>query len=127
MAYQLASLARLVLERLRLSAGTSLAGAAHELKVERHTLERALRKATGKTFRELRAEVVGKKAVALLSAEPNRSVKEVAFSLGYQSPRAFSRFLKRTLGSTPAAARLRAALAPSSWRSEKGIPPEGFD
>ncbi len=88
---------------------------AERLRVERHTLDRALRKAMGKTFRGLRLQIVAKEAKALLAAHPPRAVKEVAFLLGYKSPQAFSHFVKRTLRTTPTAIRLRMKLGPRDY------------
>ncbi len=79
---------------------------ARQLKVERHTIERAVRKGTGRTFRQLQLEMLLAEAFRLLAAEPLRSVKEVSFLLGYGSPRAFSRFMKHHCGRSPTEARL---------------------
>lgn len=80
---------------------TSLSAIAQRLGVERHSLERAVRRVTGKNFRQLQAEAVLRKAVDLLALEPSRSVKEISFLLGYKSSRAFSRFVRRASGNAP--------------------------
>lgn len=75
----------------------SLSKIASELGIDRHTLERALLRTRRKAFRELRAEILASKAAVLLRQVPPLSVKEVAFMLGYESARSFSRFVKQRL------------------------------
>ena len=84
---------------------TSLSALAQQLRVERHTIERAVAHATGKTFRELQTRLTLAKALDLLAAEPNRPIKEIAFLLGYKSAGAFSRFVKKRCGRSPQAIR----------------------
>lgn len=91
----------------------SLTHIAGELKVERHTLERVLRKTSGMTFRQLRAESLARRAVLALTGEPGRSVKEISFLLGYKSPRAFSRFVKQSFGVSPGTLRIRGRISPA--------------
>ena len=86
---------------------------ARQLKVERHTIERAVRKGTGRTFRQLQLEMLLAEAFRLLAAEPARSVKEVSVLLGCGSPRAFSRFMKHNCGRSPTEARSQPKLTTS--------------
>jgi len=72
-----------------------------ELRVERHTIERVVRELTGLSFRDYQKRVLLAQATKLLCQNPNRSIKEIAFTLGYKHPRDFSRFIKSETGKTP--------------------------
>jgi AraC-like DNA-binding protein len=88
--------------RKRLSQRDStLSALSRALGVERHTIERLISKSTGKTFRELRQQIVFEHAPELLRSGPNQSIKEVAFTVGFSSPGSFTQFCKRTSGKTP--------------------------
>jgi AraC-like DNA-binding protein len=78
-----------------------LSGIAGELGVERHTVERAVREATGMTFRRFRTELIKGKAVEVLIHAPAVSIKETGFLMGFKSESAFSRFFKRACGTCP--------------------------
>ena len=91
MAYDLRLLAERVEAYLSASPRKLLRDVAAELGVDRHTVERAVRDRTGKTFRQLQREALAAEALKLLTSEPPRSVKEVCFLLGYRSSSGFSR------------------------------------
>jgi AraC-like DNA-binding protein len=74
---------------------------AEKLAVERHTIERAVREVAGTSFREYQKREVLKQALRLLTEGGGHSEKQIAFMLGYQSPDAFSRFIKAATGKTP--------------------------
>ncbi len=76
---------------------------ARQLGVERHTIEKAVRSITGRTFRQLQQVILLQRAGLLL--KQGRTVKETAFDLGFGSPQAFDRFVKRTSGETPSSLR----------------------
>jgi AraC-like DNA-binding protein len=65
------------------------------------TLERIFRKDVGMSFESWRRQVRLMKAIELLVA--GRSVKQVAFSVGYQEPSAFVALFRSTFGTTPKA------------------------
>lgn len=90
MAYDLRLLAERVEAYLSASPRKLLRDVAAELGVDRHTVERAVRDRTGKTFRQLQREALAAEALKLLTSEPPRSVKEVCFLLGYRSSSGFS-------------------------------------
>ena len=69
------------------------------LGASRHSIERSVRVVTGQTFRSLQQDLASERATALLNQ--GKSIKEVAFSLGFASPQAFHRFFLRTCGRTP--------------------------
>jgi|SRR6266853_4017137 len=96
---------RLVFEqihaRLTTKPNTPLKDLATILGVERHTLEKAIRTETGKSFREFRRHVMFNTVCSLLGSKPGSAIKEVSAHLGYNSPRAFARFVSAVSGSTP--------------------------
>jgi len=65
------------------------------------TIERAFRKDVGTDFESWRRQVRLVKAVELLVA--GRSIKEVAFAIGYRQSSAFVEMFRRTFGTTPKA------------------------
>jgi adenylyl-sulfate kinase len=73
---------------------------AREVGVERHTVERTVRSVAGQSFRDLQQKLLLERATILLGR--GRSIKEVAFDLGFGSPQAFHRFVRRASGQTPA-------------------------
>lgn len=79
----------------------SLGELSERLQIGRHTIEKVIRMATGKTFRELRSSILLDRAKNSLAEHPNRSIKELSFDLGYNSPRSFCRFVKTVSGCTP--------------------------
>ncbi len=74
---------------------------ARKLGVERHWIERAVRKVKRQSFQKLQQEYVLRKALHLLSGRTDQSIKEIAYDLDYQWPEDFSRFIKRATGHTP--------------------------
>jgi len=106
MAYDRRLLFKRVEESLSSRPRTSISEIARQVKVDRHTIERAVRQVTGGSFRQLQQQALLGAALRLLAAEPGRSVKEISFLLGYGSPRAFSRFMRHTCGSPPTPIRL---------------------
>ena len=81
---------RLSLEFMCKSAGLSV-----------RTLERIFQREVGLDFESWRRQVRLMKAVELLIS--GRSVKEVAFAVGYQNPSAFVELFRATFGNTPKA------------------------
>lgn len=67
--------------------------------IERHTIEKAVKECTGMTFRELQCRLILHEAHRLLNQTDERgspfSIKQVAFTVGFRSPRSFSRLIKR--------------------------------
>jgi|SwirhisoilCB1_FD_contig_123_50007_length_2721_multi_5_in_2_out_0_4 AraC-like DNA-binding protein len=101
MAYDLHGLFLRVNRQLRAVPGLSLEQLADAIKVERHTIEKCVRMVTGRTFRELRTNILLEQARDMLGSNPNQTIKEVAFQLGYRSQRSFSRFIKASAGCSP--------------------------
>jgi transcriptional regulator GlxA family with amidase domain len=65
------------------------------------TIERAFRKEVGMDFESWRRQVRLMKGIELLVE--GRSVKEVAFQVGYRQPSAFVQMFRKTIGTTPKA------------------------
>lgn len=110
MAYDLASLCKMVQEALARGRRTGLAKLAEQVNVDRHTLEKAVRITTGKSFRQLQQQALFEKSMKLLHNEPALSIKDIAFRIGFGSPQAFHRFIRRTSGKTPV--QIRRATSP---------------
>ena len=98
------------LRRLTLAPSTLLADLTQELHVSRRTLQNAMNRTMGKTFRELRDELLAKRFKSLLESHPTRGIKELSFELGFKSPRSFARAIKRACGFSPAQLRSRMIL-----------------
>jgi len=87
---------------------STLAGICRELRIDRRTARGAIHTAYGKSFREFQTGLILKRAASLL-VRPELSIKQVAHGLGYNSPRAFAQFVKKSTGQSPTA--WRALLA----------------
>lgn len=98
MAYDANRIFLQVVQQLEMTPSVSLAQLSSNLGIERHTIEKTVKNATGSTFREFRARALLKRACGLLTDQSNRSIKEVAFALGYRSQSSFSRFIRAATG-----------------------------
>ena len=81
----------------------SVTSIGHEIGMSARTLNRRLA-AEGTSFRKIQDEVRHHMALALLG-DPNASIAEIAFFLGYAEPAPFHRSFKRWTGKTPQAHR----------------------
>lgn len=107
MTYDLAGLYKRVQSQLASQPCTPLCELSSQLQVDRHTLEKAIRAGNGLTFRELRRNAIMDSVFQMIHANPNWAVKQISYALGYGSPRAFERFVKKVIGTTPAQLRSR--------------------
>jgi transcriptional regulator GlxA family with amidase domain len=80
--------------------GKRLSDLAHDLGVDRHTIENALRSRRNRSFRDYRRDVLVKAAHRMLE-QPQLSIKEIGDKLGYASAASFSRFMKQATGKSP--------------------------
>ncbi len=96
-----------VFHQLSRAPSCQLGDLSRELCVSRRTIEIAVSITTGKTFRDVREEMLVERVKSLLESRPTRAIKEVSFDLGYKSPRSFSRAIKRACGCSPAQLRSR--------------------
>jgi AraC-like DNA-binding protein len=72
-----------------------------ELRVSRRTIENTVRAAAGKTFRDLRDEILVERIRSIVASRPTMSIKELSFAVGFNSASSFARAIKRACGSTP--------------------------
>jgi len=77
------------------------------LGVSQRTIERTIIRASGKTFRDLREEILVERVTAIFTSHPTRPIKQLSFDLGCSSPRSFARAIKRACGSSPEELRSR--------------------
>lgn len=98
MVYDLRRIFLQVTRQLEMTPSMSLTQIADKLGIERHTIAKAIKDASGLAFREFRASVLLKRTYDLLKDESNRTIKEVAFALGYQSQGSLSRFVRTATG-----------------------------
>ena len=91
----------------------SLSDVARAIHVSRFYLCKIFKKATGLTFIEFRNRLRIESAMKLL-ANPNQSVSEIAYSVGFQSLTQFNRLFRRIVGQSPTTFRcsLREACSP---------------
>jgi AraC-like DNA-binding protein len=94
-------------QSLHRNASSSLGKLSRELRVGQRTIEKAIIAASGKTFRELREEIMLECVRSTLTSDPTRAIKGLASDLGYKSPRSFARAIKRACGSSPEELRSR--------------------
>lgn len=99
--YDLLGLFTLVRDALETRPRITLAELSALLKVHRHTIEKAVRAASGKSFRQVQQSVIVEKAMAILSSSPDLSIKQIAVLMGYESSRGFSRAMRNALGASP--------------------------
>lgn len=72
-----------------------------ELRVSRRTIENTVRVAAGKTFRDLRDEILVERVSSIVASRPTVSIKELSFAVGFKSASSFARAIKRVCGSCP--------------------------
>ena len=96
-----------VLSRLHQTPYCLLGDLALQLRVSRRTIENSIHIVAGKTFRDLRKEILVDRVRSLLASNPTMSVKELSFAVGFKSANSFSRAIKRACGSSPEELRSR--------------------
>ena len=99
-----------IAERLSINPCSRLQILALELGVDRHTLLKAVKQETRLSFRAYQRRRCVEFAIALLVQSGELSEKQIAARVGYQSPDAFSRFIRRETGKTPSEIRKRAVF-----------------
>lgn len=100
MSYNLEMLFQTVDSPLKSSPRLSPKDPSRELRVGRHSIEKAVKVSTGGSFRQLRKEVLLTEIRDLLSASPTESIKGISFRVGYKSARSFARFVKNSTSQT---------------------------
>jgi AraC-like DNA-binding protein len=116
MAYDLFRLGNRIIATLRANPRISLLTLSREFGIDRHTIEKAIKRETGKTFGQVAQFYRFEMTCDILQKDEILSIKEVSFKVGYKSPRAFDRFVRAFCGLTPVMLRRRLAES-SSVRS----------
>jgi AraC-like DNA-binding protein len=80
---------------------STLAKLAARLQVHRHTITEIVRERTGVHFRAWRDRRLFDRTYRLLQQRGVRSIKEISSLAGFNSTRAFDRFIKRHTGCRP--------------------------
>lgn len=80
---------------------SSLKELSRELQVSRRTIQNAVNAVAGKKFADVRDEVLLARVESLLASAPSILIKEIASKVGYRSPRAFARAIRRACGASP--------------------------
>ena len=101
--YDCDQIARAAVEILTSDPRISLGAVSQRLGVESHTIRRAVRRTYGQSLNQLRASALVRRYHELSTEIPARSIKEIAWQLGY-TPRAFSRRFKQVSGRSPRSA-----------------------
>lgn len=111
MAYNLFGLADQAQRQLLTNPGMTLSQLSGHLGVARHTVTKALHARFGRSYRQCRREALLMWTAKLLFEEHPRSIKEIALTLGYKSPKAFARFVRNAWGLSPRDFRNKAGLS----------------
>jgi AraC-like DNA-binding protein len=98
MVYDLHRIFLQVTQNIEMMPSISLMQLSNNLGIERHTIAKAIKNATGLSFRKFRTSVLLKHVRDLLKDESNRTIKEVAFAVGYRSQGSLSRFVRIATG-----------------------------
>lgn len=96
-----------VIRQLNRAPFTPLWELARELHVSTRTLQNVIKLATGKTFRNLRDELLLGRVKGLLESDPTQAIKDLSSELGCKSPRSFARTVKQACGLSPEQLRSR--------------------
>ena len=107
MSYEYKFLLDAILLHLQRTPYGLLGNLSRALGVSQRTIERTVFISSGKTFRDLRKEVLIERVTAIFASHPAQPIKELSFDLGYNSPRSFARAVKLACGSSPQELRSR--------------------
>lgn len=113
MSYHFPQLFQEIETLLRSNPSLHLHEVVRKLGVERHSIEKAVRRAKAISFRKYRKELLLHSVIRRLKAEP-ASVKEIAVSLGYESPSSVWRLVKSSTGESPTMIRTPHGTRPAS-------------
>ena len=101
MSYDPGIIFRSILLSLQQTPSISLEVLSQELRVSRRTIQKAVVVNAGKSFRDLREEILVSRVKTLFLAEPNLTIRALCFTVGYESPRSFARAIRRASGFSP--------------------------
>lgn len=109
MSYDHRLLFRGISQSLSQSPSSSLARLSRELQVSPRTIEMAVATMTGKTFRDVREEILMATVRCLFVSNSALAVKELSQRVGYKSASSFARAIRRACGLCPEELRFRMA------------------
>jgi len=96
---------RLLFEKISVclheSPRTSLEGVSVTLRVSKRTIKKAIRASTGRSFRNVRDEILLARVKCRFASHPEMAIKELSFGFGFRSASSFARAIKRVCGSSP--------------------------
>ena len=101
MTYDLERLFAAIQARVDENPSMTLHEVARSLVVDRHIIEKAVHHFQSCSFREFKKRKRLQTSLALFAEHGELSCKQVSAALGYQSPDAFTRFVKSMTGKTP--------------------------
>ena len=124
MSYDHRILFQTVSECLHRSPCISLGHLSRELGISRRTIQKSINTATGKSFRDLREEILVSRVRGFFISRPTLAIKELSFDVGYKSARSFARAIKRACGICPEELRSSIANAVATLK-RTSMPTEG--
>jgi methylphosphotriester-DNA--protein-cysteine methyltransferase len=128
MSYELKLLFEELSRRFQNTPRLSLRTASEEMNISCRTIQKAIKIATGGTFREFQANIILSRIQFLLGSNPALAIKELSFTVGYRSSRSFARSVKRMCGLCPHALRNhfanRDSISIESQRRDREHPSE---
>jgi methylphosphotriester-DNA--protein-cysteine methyltransferase len=101
MAYDLHGLFEAIERDVKAKPRRSLDILAKDMGVSRNTIKKAVVLTTKRSFREFQTKCMLMSTLELLTTLPGKSIKEIAFDLGFRSTRSLERFVKSSTGLSP--------------------------
>jgi len=107
MSYDRQVITAIVREKLAVDPTIKLRTLSHQMLLDRHTINQALRSCVGLTFRAFKAESIANRIKNGLASPHAKSIKEMAADMGFAPGASFTRRSRRVLGLTPSDIRSR--------------------
>jgi AraC-like DNA-binding protein len=107
MSYDQTGLLNTVAALIRRNPRMRLSTIAEETGVSIRQIQNVVSRQTGKCFGEFQRGVLLEEVRVLISSHLTLSIKEISFAMGYKSPSAFARAIRRLCGMSPEQLRSR--------------------
>ena len=101
MSYEMNLLSTEIFARLSREPRTTLCSLSAQLRVSKRTCETAIRSCLGATFRDLQIAALSSAIHDILHSQPTIAIKELAYCVGFKSPRSFARAVRNMYGKSP--------------------------
>ena len=101
MSYHLSLLFEQIAALLNEDPSLGLTELSRRLHVSQQTIKKSIRSSAGKTFRNLRNDILIIRVKTCFSSQPEIAIKEISFDFGFKSASSFSRAIKRMSGLSP--------------------------